>query len=225
MDPRLVLALGQHAARVVAAVPLDHDRALRGRRPARSSARPRRRRRSNVEPVALRSLNAIRAVSRSHGSQTGEKTGCTPVPKIGLFWSFSPWVSANAAAVAASRATTSTVEAIRATAEDSSFRGAPAAAGLRSEIERAPHPYGGASVIAPARRASTGGGRDPRARCRHVGPWGCCAARGPARDRAHLGRRSCLPCLAYFELVQPRLGEGRSRTRGRPLATSSAPTS
>src|ERR671919_2482480 len=23
-----------------------------------------------------------------------------------------------------------------------------------------------------------------------------------------LGRRFCLPCLAYFELVQPRLGEG-----------------
>ena len=63
----------------------------------------------------MRSLNAIRAVSLSQ-SQTGEKTGCTRVPKIGLFWSFSPWVSANAAAVAASRATTSTVEAIRATA-------------------------------------------------------------------------------------------------------------
>jgi Domain of unknown function (DUF4395) len=24
-----------------------------------------------------------------------------------------------------------------------------------------------------------------------------------------LGRRFCLPCLAYFELVQPRMGEGR----------------
>ena len=24
-----------------------------------------------------------------------------------------------------------------------------------------------------------------------------------------LGRRFCLPCLAYFELIQPRLGEGR----------------
>jgi hypothetical protein len=24
-----------------------------------------------------------------------------------------------------------------------------------------------------------------------------------------LGRRFCLPCLAYFELVQPRIGEGR----------------
>jgi hypothetical protein len=24
-----------------------------------------------------------------------------------------------------------------------------------------------------------------------------------------LGRRFCLPCLAYFELVQPRFGEGR----------------
>ena len=29
------------------------------------------------------------------------------------------------------------------------------------------------------------------------------------------GRRYCLPCLAYFELVQPVFGEGRSRTRGR----------
>ena len=63
---------------------------------------------------ALRSLNAIRASSLEH-LQTGEKTDCTRVPKIGLFCSFSPWVSANAAAVAASRATTSTVEAIRAT--------------------------------------------------------------------------------------------------------------
>ena len=64
----------------------------------------------------MRSLNAIRAVCLGQ-LQTGEKTGCgTRVPKIGLFWSFRPWVSANAAAVAASRATTSTVEAIRATA-------------------------------------------------------------------------------------------------------------
>ena len=30
-----------------------------------------------------------------------------------------------------------------------------------------------------------------------------------------LGRRWCLPCLAYFELVQPRFGEGRSRTPAR----------
>jgi Domain of unknown function (DUF4395) len=33
-----------------------------------------------------------------------------------------------------------------------------------------------------------------------------------------LGRRWCLPCLAYFELVQPRVGEGPIETRGRPAS-------
>ena len=30
------------------------------------------------------------------------------------------------------------------------------------------------------------------------------------------GRRYCLPCLLWFEVLQPRLGEGHWRTRGRP---------
>ena len=61
------------------------------------------------------SLNAIEAVCESH-LQTGENTGSTSVPKIAAGWFLSPCVSAKAAAVAASSATTSTVEAIRATA-------------------------------------------------------------------------------------------------------------
>jgi hypothetical protein len=61
-------------------------------------------------------LNLIEAVSESH-LQTGENTGRgTLVPKIAAGWFLSPCVSAKAAAVAASSATTSTVEAIRATA-------------------------------------------------------------------------------------------------------------
>jgi hypothetical protein len=42
-----------------------------------------------------------------------------------------------------------------------------------------------------------------------VGPWwllGVLAAQ--LAVGLTLGRRYCLPCLAYFELVQPRLGEG-----------------
>lgn len=41
-----------------------------------------------------------------------------------------------------------------------------------------------------------------------------------------LGRRFCLPCVAYFELVQPRLGEGPLED-SRPLAspTRSGPRS
>jgi hypothetical protein len=61
-----------------------------------------------------RSLKWI-AASAVAQLQTGESTGATFVPVIGLFCSFRTSVSANAAAVAASSATTSTVEAIRAT--------------------------------------------------------------------------------------------------------------
>ena len=45
--------------------------------------------------------------------QTGEKTLLTCVPRIGLFSSFSPSANANAAAVPASRPTTSSNVAIR----------------------------------------------------------------------------------------------------------------
>jgi len=34
------------------------------------------------------------------------------------------------------------------------------------------------------------------------------------------GRRFCLPCLAYFELVQPRLGEGRLEDSRPPRAAN-----
>src|SRR5262249_40136460 len=35
-----------------------------------------------------------------------------------------------------------------------------------------------------------------------------------------LGRRWCLPCLAYFELVQPRFGEGRLEGSRPPRAAN-----
>jgi hypothetical protein len=35
-----------------------------------------------------------------------------------------------------------------------------------------------------------------------------------------LGRRFCLPCLAYFELVQPRFGEGRLEDSRPPRAAN-----
>ena len=42
-----------------------------------------------------------------------------------------------------------------------------------------------------------------------VGPWWLLALLGAQLAIGlTLGRRYCLPCLAYFELVQPRLGEG-----------------
>ena len=42
-----------------------------------------------------------------------------------------------------------------------------------------------------------------------VGPWWLLALlAGQLAAGLTLGRRYCLPCLAYFELVQPRLGEG-----------------
>lgn len=43
-----------------------------------------------------------------------------------------------------------------------------------------------------------------------VGPWWLLALlSAQLLVGLTLGRRFCLPCLAYFELVQPRLGEGR----------------
>jgi len=42
-----------------------------------------------------------------------------------------------------------------------------------------------------------------------VGPWWLLALLAAQLAAGlTLGRRYCLPCLAYFELVQPRLGEG-----------------
>ena len=42
-----------------------------------------------------------------------------------------------------------------------------------------------------------------------VGPWWLLALLGAQLAVGlTLGRRWCLPCVAYFELVQPRLGEG-----------------
>jgi hypothetical protein len=42
-----------------------------------------------------------------------------------------------------------------------------------------------------------------------VGPWWLLALlAGQLAVGLTLGRRYCLPCLAYFELVQPRFGEG-----------------
>jgi hypothetical protein len=42
-----------------------------------------------------------------------------------------------------------------------------------------------------------------------VGPWWLLAAlAAQLAVGLTLGRRYCLPCLAYFELVQPRFGEG-----------------
>jgi len=42
-----------------------------------------------------------------------------------------------------------------------------------------------------------------------VGPWWLLALlAAQLAVGLTLGRRYCLPCLAYFELVQPRLGEG-----------------
>ena len=77
-------------------------------------------------------------------------------------------------------------------------------------MERAAHPYDDTSVIdarAPRfNQAVVGIGALVAVT---LGPWwllGLLAAQ--LAIGLTFGRRWCLPCLAYFELVQPRLGEG-----------------
>lgn len=77
-------------------------------------------------------------------------------------------------------------------------------------MERAAHPYDDTSVIdarAPRfNQAVVGIGALVAVT---TGPWWLLALLG-AQLAVGLtfGRRYCLPCLAYFELVQPRIGEG-----------------
>ena len=77
-------------------------------------------------------------------------------------------------------------------------------------VQRAAHPYDDTSVIdarAPRfNQAVVGVGALVAVT---VGPWWLLAILG-AQLAVGLtfGRRYCLPCLAYFELVQPRFGEG-----------------
>ncbi len=67
---------------------------------------------------SLRRPKAIVAAAESH-SQTGEKTFVISGPAIGLFSSFSRSLTANAVAVAASSASTTSREARRRTARQS----------------------------------------------------------------------------------------------------------
>jgi hypothetical protein len=77
-------------------------------------------------------------------------------------------------------------------------------------VERAAHPYDDTRVIdarAPRfNQAVVGLGALVAVT---IGPWWLLALLG-AQLAVGLafGRRYCLPCLAYFELVQPRFGEG-----------------
>ncbi|HUQ23931.1 MAG TPA: DUF4395 domain-containing protein [Gaiellaceae bacterium] len=77
-------------------------------------------------------------------------------------------------------------------------------------MERAAHPYRDTSVIdARAPRFNQAVVGIVALIAVTVGPWwllGILAAQLAAG--LTLGRRYCLPCLAYFELVQPRFGEG-----------------
>ena len=70
---------------------------------------------STVIVARLRRRNEMTETSRAH-SQTGEKTLSTRVPVTGLFSSFSRSVTAKAAAVAPSSASTINVWGSRATA-------------------------------------------------------------------------------------------------------------
>ena len=79
-----------------------------------------------------------------------------------------------------------------------------------STVERAAHPYDDTSVIdarAPRfNQAVVGIGALAAVT---VGPWWLLALLGAQLAIGlTFGRRYCLPCLAYFELVQPRFGEG-----------------
>jgi hypothetical protein len=77
-------------------------------------------------------------------------------------------------------------------------------------VERAAHPYDDTSVIdarAPRfNQAVVGLGALLAVT---TGPWWLLALLGTQLAIGlTFGRRYCLPCLAYFELVQPRFGEG-----------------
>jgi len=60
-----------------------------------------------------------------------------------------------------------------------------------------------------------------------VGPWWLLALlAAQLAIGLTLGRRYCLPCLLYFEVIQPRLGEGPLEdSRRRASRTSSAAAS
>ncbi len=77
-------------------------------------------------------------------------------------------------------------------------------------VERAAHPYDDTSVIdarAPRFNQSVIGIGALVAVT--VGPWWLLALLAAQLGVGlTFGRRYCLPCLAYFELVQPRFGEG-----------------
>ena len=77
-------------------------------------------------------------------------------------------------------------------------------------MKRAAHPYDDTSVIdARAPRFNQAVVGLVALVAVAIGPWWLLALLG-AQLAVGLafGRRFCLPCLAYFELVQPRLGEG-----------------
>jgi len=77
-------------------------------------------------------------------------------------------------------------------------------------VERAAHPYDDTTVIdARAPRSTQGVIGIGALLAVTVGPWWLLALLGAQLAVGlTLGRRFCLPCLAYFELVQPRFGEG-----------------
>ncbi len=77
-------------------------------------------------------------------------------------------------------------------------------------MKRAAHPYDDTTVIdarAPRFNQAVIGGLAVVAVV--IGPWWLLALlAAQLAIGLTFGRRYCLPCLAYFELVQPRLGEG-----------------
>jgi Domain of unknown function (DUF4395) len=86
----------------------------------------------------------------------------------------------------------------------------PLEAGILSQVKRLADPYRDLEVIdarAPRFNQATIGGLSAFAVA--TGTWwvlGILA--GQLIVGLTLGRRFCLPCVAYFELVQPRFGEG-----------------
>ena len=77
-------------------------------------------------------------------------------------------------------------------------------------VERAAHPYRDTSVIdARAPRFNQAVVGIAALVAVTTGPWWLLAVlAAQLAVGLTLGRRWCLPCLAYFELVQPRFGEG-----------------
>ena len=176
--------------------PAGHDRGG----PRLRTGRPR----ASTIATVIRSCARSRKKIRAPGFLQAQNVFSTSVPAIGASSSLSSCVTTNAVAVAASSASRRSVGASRANA--------PRLAILPKVKERlrTADPYRDLAVIdSRAPRFNQATVAIVSAVAAVTGWWwllGLLAVQ--LALGLTLGRRFCVPCVAYFELVQPRLGEG-----------------